>query len=55
LDPDVVRAAAESGDPEAAKARIEAMAGPSGFMLFGTFGHGALLLTIQPNLEGARS
>jgi uncharacterized protein (DUF302 family) len=43
LDPDMVRAAAESGDPEAAKARIEAMAGPSGFMLFGTFDHGALL------------
>ena len=43
LDPDVVTAAAESGDPEAANARIEAMAGPSGFMLFGTFDHGALL------------
>jgi uncharacterized protein (DUF302 family) len=43
FDPDVRRAAAEGGDPEAAKARIEAMAGPSGFMLFGTTDHGALL------------
>jgi uncharacterized protein (DUF302 family) len=43
FDPDVRRAAAESGDTEAAKARIEAMAGPSGFMLFGTTDHGALL------------
>src|SRR5262249_18717903 len=33
----------ESGDTEAAKARIGAMAGPSGFMLFGTTDHGALL------------
>ncbi len=43
FDPDVRKAAAESGDTEAAKARIEAMAGPSGFMLFGTTDHGALL------------
>ena len=43
FDPDVRRAAAESGDTEAAKARIEAMAGPSGLMLFGTQDHGALL------------
>ncbi|MGA2253849.1 MAG: hypothetical protein ABSG53_04235, partial [Thermoguttaceae bacterium] len=31
----------ESGDTEEAKARIEAMAGPSGFMLFGKTDHGA--------------
>lgn len=43
FDPDVRRAATESGDTEAAKAKIEAMAGPSGFMLFGTQDHGALL------------
>jgi uncharacterized protein (DUF302 family) len=43
FDPDVRRVAAESGDTEAAKARIEAMAGPSGLMLFGTTDHGALL------------
>jgi uncharacterized protein (DUF302 family) len=43
FDPDVRRAATESGDTEAAKARIAAMAGRSGFMLFGTTDHGALL------------
>ena len=30
-------------DPEAVRARIEGMAGPSGFMLFRTSDHGALL------------
>ncbi len=43
FDPDVRRAATESGGTEAAKAKIGAMAGPSGFMLFGTQDHGALL------------
>ena len=43
FDPDVRKAATESGDTEAAKAKIEAMVGPSGFMLFGTQDHGALL------------
>ena len=43
FDPDVRKVATESGDTEAAKARIEAMAGPSGLMLFGTQDHGALL------------
>ncbi len=43
FDSDVRGAATESGDTEAAKAKIEAMAGPSGFMLFGTNEHGALL------------
>jgi uncharacterized protein (DUF302 family) len=37
------KALAESGDAEGAKAKIEAMAGPSGFMLFATHNHGALL------------
>lgn len=31
------------GDPDAVKARLGAMVGPSGFMLFGTSDHGALL------------
>src|SRR5205807_4882973 len=39
----VRKRAAERHDPEAAKARIAALAGPSGFMLFGTNDHGALL------------
>jgi hypothetical protein len=30
-------------DPEAVRTRLERMAGPSGFMLFGTQNHGALL------------
>src|SRR4051812_44083335 len=34
FDPDVYKALAASGDAEGARARIEAMAGPSGFMLF---------------------
>jgi uncharacterized protein (DUF302 family) len=43
FDPEVRRAATDSGDTEAARAKIEAMVGPSGFMLFGTQDHGALL------------
>jgi uncharacterized protein (DUF302 family) len=43
FDPDVYKGLAEGGDAEGAKAKIEAMAGPSGFMLFATHNHGALL------------
>jgi uncharacterized protein (DUF302 family) len=43
FDPDVYKALAEGGDVEGVKARIEAMAGPSGFILFATQNHGALL------------
>ena len=43
FDPDVYKALAAGGDAEGARAKIEAMAGPSGFMLFGTNDHGALL------------
>src|SRR5262249_27787185 len=43
FDPDVYQALAAGGDAEGARARIEAMAGPSGFMLFGTNDHGSLL------------
>jgi uncharacterized protein (DUF302 family) len=43
FDPDVYKALAAGGDAEGAKAKIEAMAGPSGFMLFATHNHGALL------------
>ena len=43
FDAGVSKAATEGGDPEAAKAKIETMVGPSGFMLFGTNDHGALL------------
>jgi uncharacterized protein (DUF302 family) len=43
FDPDVRKSATEIGDTEEAKARIGAMTGPSGFMLFGTQDHGSLL------------
>ena len=43
FDPDVYKALAEGGDAEKARAKIEAMAGPSGFMVFATHNHGALL------------
>jgi uncharacterized protein (DUF302 family) len=43
FDGDVRKAATTSEDIEEAKAKIAAMAGPSGFMLFGTSDHGALL------------
>jgi uncharacterized protein (DUF302 family) len=43
FDPDAYKALAAEGDVEGVRARIEAMAGPSGFMLFGTNDHGALL------------
>jgi uncharacterized protein (DUF302 family) len=43
FDADVSRSLLAGSDAEAARARIAAMAGPSGFMLFGTSDHGALL------------
>jgi uncharacterized protein (DUF302 family) len=43
VDPDVLRLHSAGGDADEIRARIEAMTGPSGFMLFGTSDHGALL------------
>jgi uncharacterized protein (DUF302 family) len=43
FDPAVSRSLAAGGDAEGVLAQFEAMAGPSGFMLFGTTDHGALL------------
>jgi uncharacterized protein (DUF302 family) len=43
FDPDAYKTLAAGGDVAGVRARIEAMAGPSGFMLFGTNNHGALL------------
>jgi uncharacterized protein (DUF302 family) len=43
FDPEVYNALAANGDAEDARGRIEAMAGPSGFMQFTTHNHGALL------------
>jgi uncharacterized protein (DUF302 family) len=43
FDPDVYKSVATTVDSEQARARFEAMVGPSGFMLFTTHNHGALL------------
>jgi len=43
FEPDVYKELEEGGDPAAVKARLEPMVGPSGFMLFTTSNHGALL------------
>jgi uncharacterized protein (DUF302 family) len=43
FDPEVSTSLATGENAEGARAKIEAMAGPSGFMLFGTNDHGALL------------
>jgi uncharacterized protein (DUF302 family) len=43
FEPGMYQALAAGGDAEGARAKIEAMAGPSGFMLFATHNHGALL------------
>jgi uncharacterized protein (DUF302 family) len=43
FDPDALKSLAAGGDAEGATAKIEAMAGRSGFMLFGTTDHGSLL------------
>jgi uncharacterized protein (DUF302 family) len=43
FNPDVYKSLAAGEDAGGARAKIEAMTGPSGFMLFGTQDHGALL------------
>lgn len=43
FDPNVYKSLADGGDAEGARAKLEALAGPSGFMLFATHNHGALL------------
>jgi uncharacterized protein (DUF302 family) len=43
FEPGVYQTLGAGGDAEGARAEIEAMAGPSGFMLFGTNDHGSLL------------
>ena len=43
FDPIVVEELRRGADPESVRARLERMAGPSGFMLFATHNHGALL------------
>lgn len=43
FDPDLYKSLAKGGDTEATRAKLESMAGSSGFMLFGTNDHGLLL------------
>ena len=43
FEPDIYQALAEGDDPAAVRARLEAMAGSSGFILFSTSDHGRLL------------
>jgi uncharacterized protein (DUF302 family) len=43
FDPEVYRSLTAGADPDKVRAKIEALAGPSGFMLFRTSDHGALL------------
>jgi uncharacterized protein (DUF302 family) len=43
FEPDVYKALEEGGDPAAVTSRLASMVGPSGFMLFRTSNHGALL------------
>ena len=43
FDPAVYEQLRDGADPEAVRARLEGMAGPSSFMLFRTSNHGALL------------
>src|SRR5499427_4277524 len=43
FDPIVLKELGRGADPESARARLERMAGPSGFMVFATHNHGALL------------
>jgi uncharacterized protein (DUF302 family) len=43
FNPEVYEQLRNGADPEAVRARLEGMAGPSGFMLFRTSDHGALL------------
>ena len=43
FDPTVYEELRSGADPETVRARLEGMAGPSGFMLFPTSDHGALL------------
>ncbi len=43
FDPAAYQSLAAGGDADGTKAKLEALAGPSGFMLFATHNHGALL------------
>jgi uncharacterized protein (DUF302 family) len=46
FDPQAIPALATNTNPKEARTKIEEMVGPSGFMLFGTIDHGALLAMV---------
>jgi uncharacterized protein (DUF302 family) len=54
FDPDVYQSLAASGGTEGVRPKIEAMAGPSGFILFGTQDHGALLRLAGQKRKGVQ-
>jgi uncharacterized protein (DUF302 family) len=54
FEPGVYQALAVGRDAEEARAKIEAMAGPSGFMLFATHHHGALLRLAGQNRKAVQ-
>ena len=54
FEPEVYQALAAGGDAEGARAKIEAMAGPSGFMLFGSNDHGSLLRLAGQNRKSVQ-
>ncbi len=48
FEPDALKPTAAGDDAAAVRTRVEAMAGPSGFMLFSTFDHGSFLRVVGP-------
>jgi hypothetical protein len=56
FNPGVYKVIDEGGNPQVARARLESMVGPSGFMLFQTSDHGAILRIVgTPRKAGPRS
>ena len=54
FDPAVYEELRSGADAEAVRARLEGMAGPSGFMLFRTSDHGALLRLVGQNRKAVQ-
>jgi uncharacterized protein (DUF302 family) len=54
FDPAVYEELRGEADPEAVRTRLEGMAGPSGFMLFRTSDHGALLRLVGPKKKAVQ-
>ena len=52
FDPVAYEDLKSGGDPQAVRARLESMTGPSGFMLFNTNNHGLLLRLVERPAQG---